>query len=401
MVGVAQSVEHRIVAPDVVGSIPIAHPTSKRTMINSLLNLLQENPLALIVAFATVVIAVLTVSLFIENRRLRKISSEPQIMAYFQLEKIHCNSIDLKLFNAGQGPAKDITFKIIEDDDTREDFEIHKVKLSMDSNKVPFSFIPQGKGITIFFGASHKLMRGDSPLKPFKIRISYKNRHNKEITSEQTLDISQLYGFVGENLYEKNLIVPDFSIVAEHLYEEAKKESEHDPHNKLNIFAKSAVNRFFYFGLHKRHELAHKAGWNKGKIEKVRYSNRISKKLDELLENQSKVISKSVYEENKTKLEKAKKHLKDLDDILDETARYRDVADYNPKKHVYIDRDGRMLLPPKDPEKQSNLKKKPLKPLDIGKLPNEIQGIEKLYKTVTSIMKDLGATGVKKPGTTD
>ena len=31
MVGVAQSVEHRIVAPGVVGSIPIVHPISAKT----------------------------------------------------------------------------------------------------------------------------------------------------------------------------------------------------------------------------------------------------------------------------------------------------------------------------------------------------------------------------------
>ena len=46
MVGVAQLVEHRIVAPGVVGSIPIVHPIFQGARLNRLAFLFQKSYLA-------------------------------------------------------------------------------------------------------------------------------------------------------------------------------------------------------------------------------------------------------------------------------------------------------------------------------------------------------------------
>ncbi len=44
-VGVAQLAEHRTVAPDVVGSIPISHPSLPARIYQEAKNLLQDTPL--------------------------------------------------------------------------------------------------------------------------------------------------------------------------------------------------------------------------------------------------------------------------------------------------------------------------------------------------------------------
>ncbi len=44
-VGVAQLAEHRTVAPDVVGSIPISHPSLSARMYQEARNLSQDTPL--------------------------------------------------------------------------------------------------------------------------------------------------------------------------------------------------------------------------------------------------------------------------------------------------------------------------------------------------------------------
>ena len=82
-----------------------------------------------ITASATVAIAGLTFFLWYENRTLRKAGSSPELVAYLSPHPDGHGGIEFVLANVGRGPAFDVTFDLICDE---EDFKAHARSLEID-----------------------------------------------------------------------------------------------------------------------------------------------------------------------------------------------------------------------------------------------------------------------------
>lgn len=153
-----------------------------------------------ITAFATAVIACLTLFLLFENRTLRKAGSSPELVAYLSPHPDGHGGIEFVLANVGRGPAFDVTFDLICDD---EDFKAHDVMVVNDPERMPITVIPQDVQQRALFGISYVLYgnangKDIGPLKPFKVRISYSDIFGrKQPPRERTIDIRQFAGLPG------------------------------------------------------------------------------------------------------------------------------------------------------------------------------------------------------------
>ncbi|MFN3814921.1 hypothetical protein [Brevundimonas sp.] len=150
-------------------------------------------------AVSTAAIAILTWNLVRENRALREQGASPDIVAYLAPHSEGNGAVEFVLSNVGNGPAYDVRFDFICDED---DFEKHEVMLTNDHQRMPTSVIPPGEKIVSLMGVGYVLYGGKKkeriePLKPFDVRISYKNRRSQVFNSSRTIDIRQFSGLKG------------------------------------------------------------------------------------------------------------------------------------------------------------------------------------------------------------
>lgn len=153
---------------------------------------------AVIAAF-TMLTAVLTWALMGENRRLRKAGTEPEVTAYLTPHPDGNGAINFVLANIGQGPARNVRFSFLCDE---EDFKSHDVWLENDSNRSCASVLPQGEKIAALFGRGYDLAGSGKNgsgkiLKPFTVNISYDDISGRQCNTTQTLDVSQFLGLKG------------------------------------------------------------------------------------------------------------------------------------------------------------------------------------------------------------
>lgn len=153
----------------------------------------------LITACATVILAVLTGTLWFENRRLRKAGSSPEVVAYLLPHPDGNGAIQFVLSNVGRGPAFDVAFTLKCDP---EDFAAHKALLENDSARPPISVLPQDESVRALIGISFELAgnvdKGKiGPLKPFKVEISYSDAYGRRMARVSVLDITQFSGLRG------------------------------------------------------------------------------------------------------------------------------------------------------------------------------------------------------------
>lgn len=150
---------------------------------------------AAVTALATGALAILTWILAQENRKLRKAGTEPKVVAYLATHPIGDNAINFVLANIGQGPALDVRFELIYDE---EDFRSHGARLHNNQERTAISALPQGEKFTAWFGMGHELAgAGDQNkdwLKPFAVTILYKDLEGKGRRETQSLDLSQFKG---------------------------------------------------------------------------------------------------------------------------------------------------------------------------------------------------------------
>lgn len=150
-----------------------------------------------VTAFATIAIVFLTCWLAIENRRLRKAGTEPEVIAYLMPHPDGTGAINFVVANIGQGPAKNVRFEL---DFDESDFVRHEVLLFNDKRRVRTNILPQGEKISALFGVSNKLAGTDKKqeiLKPFTVNITYDDLGGKLRSSTHTLDVSQFLGLKG------------------------------------------------------------------------------------------------------------------------------------------------------------------------------------------------------------
>lgn len=125
--------------------------------------------------FSTVVIAILTVFLWRENRLLRKAGSEPNLVAYFEPHPDGTGGLNISIANVGTGPARNVFFQFL---GGSEHFTRYNLILDCTTKRGPITLIPQGERISILFAVGFQLFKpknSDSkePMPPFSVRLEW------------------------------------------------------------------------------------------------------------------------------------------------------------------------------------------------------------------------------------
>lgn len=125
--------------------------------------------------FSTVVIAILTVFLWRENRLLRKAGSEPSLVAFFEPHPDGTGGLNISIANVGTGPARNIYFQFLGEP---EHFARYNLILDCTKKRGPITLIPQGDKISILFAIGFQLFKpknseSNEPMPPFSVRLEW------------------------------------------------------------------------------------------------------------------------------------------------------------------------------------------------------------------------------------
>lgn len=166
--------------------------------IASVLKLLNDNSAA-VQAVSAVAVAFLTYFLASDNRRLRRATTDPEVVVYLAPHPDGHGGVNFVLANVGQGPALDVNFDIRCDE---SDFEHHSVMLRNSTERTPLTVLPPGERIGSLFGVGYVLFSnqrdGDGvPLRPFQVSLSYKDIRGRRYGSSHSIDIRQFAGLSG------------------------------------------------------------------------------------------------------------------------------------------------------------------------------------------------------------
>ena len=150
-------------------------------------------------ACATAAIAILTIFLVIENRKLRQAGKEPQVIAYLAPHPDGNGAINIVFENVGLGLAKNVAFSIECDE---ADFEAHHVLIQTHNGKAPINALPAGEKIVAIFGVGFELFGNLhnnklEPLKPFSVRFDFTDLDGRKGSTTTTIDIRQFDGLLG------------------------------------------------------------------------------------------------------------------------------------------------------------------------------------------------------------
>ncbi|MFP4386913.1 MAG: hypothetical protein ACLFP8_07630 [Alphaproteobacteria bacterium] len=159
----------------------------------------------LITSIATGFIAYLTYHLVQENRILRQVGTEPEVIAYLIPHPKGHGGINFIIENIGLGVAKNLSFSLECDQD---DFASHNVLLNNDPARTQFAFLPAKEKISALFGVSFELAGSNCNgewLKPFDVILEYQDIKNRKHKKKYTLDLSCYRGLKGGTLDEPTI----------------------------------------------------------------------------------------------------------------------------------------------------------------------------------------------------
>src|SRR5665213_3579264 len=108
---------------------------------------------SVILAITTIVYAWHTRNLAVENTRLRKAGTDPQVVAYAAIDPLVYGAMNFVIANVGKGPARNIRFDIVSGGD---DFVAKEVR--MPHAAVTFKFLPQDEKISQFMNMGWTLL---------------------------------------------------------------------------------------------------------------------------------------------------------------------------------------------------------------------------------------------------
>lgn len=147
------------------------------------------------IALAVVVSAWSTWHLSRDNRALLKAGTEPEVVAYLELERPSGYLVNLVLENVGQGPARDVKYFVEADP---KDFAAHGVEMvPVGTLRKIASLLPQGGRRERLMGLGSRLYEDEEKgrLEPFRVKISYSNLRGMLVEPKEfALDISELGG---------------------------------------------------------------------------------------------------------------------------------------------------------------------------------------------------------------
>lgn len=154
--------------------------------------------------FSTVVIALLTIFLWRENRLLRKAGSEPNLVAYFEQHPDGTGGLNITIANIGTGPARNVYFQFL---GKSENFTKYDLILDCTIKRGPITLIPQGEKISILFAIGYQLFKpkgsdSSEPMAPFSVRLEWSSLGGgKSKCEDYVLDVkpyADLPGFINK-----------------------------------------------------------------------------------------------------------------------------------------------------------------------------------------------------------
>ena len=149
-----------------------------------------------IIALSSIVTAYLTWNLFRENRLLRKVGAEPEVIAYLAegiQEKLEINFV---LMNVGRGPARNIEVQLDGIDRTPQgSFLGNAPALRNNPDRKPIDFLPESEQWRVWFGSGPILLE-EPKLPPFDVIVRWQNLKGKRFCHKYQLDVAQFIGTI-------------------------------------------------------------------------------------------------------------------------------------------------------------------------------------------------------------
>jgi len=142
-----------------------------------------------VVAFATIIYAILTWRLVSETRKMREAQTEPKVSVTIQPREERINLIDMVIQNIGLGPAYNIEFEV------SPDFEYAKGRFLSELGfmKNGLIYLAPNQKLQFFLTSMIENFE-EKTKKPFEIRVTYKNSVGKKYKDVYMIDFSQLIG---------------------------------------------------------------------------------------------------------------------------------------------------------------------------------------------------------------
>ena len=143
-------------------------------------------------------LAVLVLTLW-ASRQMLEANTRPQVECYLRSRRDQPNVFELAVVNFGKGAAKNLGVELVGVDE--DDFSTHAVQLAW-RHKGPFAFLGPGESIESLFGFGPSLLGNDKePLKPFKVRASYRwtpfwDWRSDHVVEVHDMDVSPFQGVV-------------------------------------------------------------------------------------------------------------------------------------------------------------------------------------------------------------
>ena len=147
-----------------------------------------------IIAFSSIVTAYLTWNLFRENRLLRKVGAEPEIIAYLSTGTKEFIDINFALINVGRGPARNIEFQLNGIDRVPQGDDLgNATALRNNPDRKPIGFLAEAEKWCVFFGSGPALLC-EPRLPPFEVTVHWQNLKGKQFCDKYQLDVTQFVG---------------------------------------------------------------------------------------------------------------------------------------------------------------------------------------------------------------
>lgn len=153
-------------------------------------------------AVSAIASVVVTKRLAEDNRILRKVGTEPEVVVFLRIDPRHW-AINFVLANVGQGPARDVEVRFQAD---AADFLLHRVSFQTGDYRKLATILPQGERYEMFFGGSTELFH-EPILQPFEVSIRYRDLADQLTEKVHLLDVSifEWHSFVREPSVAKSL----------------------------------------------------------------------------------------------------------------------------------------------------------------------------------------------------
>jgi hypothetical protein len=143
-----------------------------------------------LVAFSTVIYAILTWKLVNETIKLRKAQTEPKISIRIEPNERCVYYCDMIIENIGLGPAYDITFKLV--NDVRDFHDKPLAELNIIKNGI--KYLSHGSKRQFFLSQFSKLKESEDFRDSFDIKVFYKNGQNDQKEEVFKIDFSEFFG---------------------------------------------------------------------------------------------------------------------------------------------------------------------------------------------------------------